>query len=86
MDDDPQARMGSAFIHWLALDNKENSGQYRAIKMFTVVATEALTGENERDLLLGPAKNIETNVPKILSYFLEPNSRARRIFVSSFTC
>lgn len=63
---------------WLALDNKEHVGQYGAIKILTVAATEDSAGKNERDLLLGPVKNVESGVPEILSHFYEHDTKGKR--------
>ena len=75
MEGRPQAWKG------LATDNKEHGDYYRAItgKIFIVEATENSTGKNERSLLLGHVKNVETGVPEILSNFYEHD-----VFVWSF--
>jgi len=64
---------------WLALDNKKHVGEYEAIKILTVAATQDKTGNNERDLLLGPVTKVEgQGFPKILSSFYEHDSKGKR--------
>ena len=62
---------------WLAVDNDIIS--YKAIKIFTVTATEDSTGNNERNLLLSPAmKDISLGIPELSSYFYEHDTNRKR--------
>ena len=63
---------------WLALDNNASELSYDAIKIFTVTATEDSTGNNERNVLLGPLKNITIGIPKMTSYFYEHDTKGKR--------
>jgi serine/threonine-protein kinase SRPK3 len=65
---------------WLALDTTLPDGAYKAIKIFTVAATEDSSGKNERDLLRGPVKHIASGhgVPEILGDFYEKDANGRR--------
>ena len=63
---------------WLALDNNASELSYDAIKIFTVTATEDSTGNNERNVLLGPLKNISIGIPEMTSYFYEHDTKGKR--------
>ena len=65
---------------WLALDNHESYLSYRAIKIFTITATEDSTGNNERYfLLLDAVKAIyDFQFPKLRSYFYEHDIKGKR--------
>ena len=67
---------------WLALDNSKSYASYKAIKIFTVTATEDSTGNNERYILhLDAVKNITSSgsgIPKLLSYFYEHDTKGKR--------
>ncbi|KAF8960479.1 kinase-like domain-containing protein [Flammula alnicola] len=63
---------------WLALDHKSSLGSYEAIKILTVAATDDSTGNNERNILLGPVKNISRGIPKMQSYFYEHDAKGKR--------
>ncbi|KAF8956777.1 kinase-like domain-containing protein [Flammula alnicola] len=62
---------------WLALNNRA-SDSYNAIKVFTIAATEDSTGNNERNLLLGPLKDITIGIPEMLTYFYEHDTQGKR--------
>ncbi|KAF8903360.1 kinase-like domain-containing protein [Gymnopilus junonius] len=64
---------------WLAFDNgQERHGQYGAIKILTVAATEDGTGANELDIFLGPMQNVRRGVPELLGHFYERNPFRRQ--------
>lgn len=56
---------------WLAIDNKDDIGEYGAIKILTAAATDESTANNECNLLVGAVRSIEEGVPEILSHFYE---------------
>ncbi|KAJ3514132.1 hypothetical protein NLJ89_g2540 [Agrocybe chaxingu] len=63
---------------WLAVDKQEGVDRYGAIKILTVAATEDSTGKIERDIMLGPVKNIQSGVPELLANFYEHDTKGRR--------
>ena len=69
---------------WLALDNNASNVSYGAIKIFTTMATEGSTGNNERSFFLGPLKNITRSIPKMESYFYEHDTKGKRHFCLVF--
>ncbi|KAF8958726.1 kinase-like domain-containing protein [Flammula alnicola] len=63
---------------WLALNNRASILSYDAIKILTVAATEDSTGNSERNILLGPVKNISIGIPEMRSYFYEHDTQGKR--------
>ena len=59
-------------------------GQYGAIKILTVAATQDSTGQHERDILSSLQKQDELIFPEILSHFFEHDPKGKRHFCLVF--